>query len=540
MNRASKKGKSILGIEVNSTEIRVVEMEGVWPDPRILRADAIPTPPDSMDGGEICRPELVGRALGILLNRMSVRTRTAVMSLPSSVVTTRILDIPNIPDDELLAVVRGEVLHQNIMSSPEGEFDYLRLDTADPLPQSRPRLLVMAAAERILEGYRQTAANAGVNLVGLEPGLVALYRAASTLTYTCSPCLCLMVGTSVSEVAIMDQGPIRLYRRIDIGSHQLLSELGGLPANSASMPEPAVALRGIPLAQTEHDPWADTPADPGPTENIAAHNLALELQRSLDFYQREYPDAPAILNIVIITALPALEPLANWLSQTLQITARVATMPARAATDLALRSRLDEPTALRFLRSSGLAMQALEQLPAGLPQFDLQGNSKGSKKRFAVNGRLTFALAFSIAALLLGSVNVMRIGQKANNAAHELDHAQEDRQELRSYRGIPLDEVRKQKEVLNLLQPAGESLPGVVDAMALAVPPQTTLAEISRDKSDVVNLSGETSNDTVLVQFLDALRQLPPCSKVSLESLNRTSLAGESDTLHYQIAAHIR
>ncbi len=538
MNRAAKKGRSILGIEINSTEIRVVEMEGVWPDPRILRADAIPTPPETMDNGEICRPDVVGRALGALLNRMGVRTRTAVMSIPSGAVATRILDIPHIPEEELLSVVRGEMLHQNILPNPQGEFDFLRLDTGDPRPQARPRLLLMAAEERVLEGYRLVALTAGVHLVGLEPGLVAMYRAASTLTYSCSPCLCLMVGTSVSEVAIMDQGPIRLYRRIDMGSRQLLPEISGLAGAPSS--EAAPAPRGKALGEEEENSWMGVRPASDPNETTGIQSLAVELQRSLDYYEREYPDAPPIHNIVIITGLPALEPLANWLSETLHITTVVATMPATAATDLALRSRLDEPTALRFLRASGLAMQALEQLPAGLPQFDLQGTTKESKKHFVVSGRLTFALAFSILVLMLGSFNVFRVGQQANQSAHELDHAQEDRQELRFYRGMPLDEVRRQKEVLNLLQPTGESLPGVVDAMAHAVPPDTSLMEITREKGDTVNLSGETSSDTILVQFLDALRKLPPCSKVSLETLNRTSAEGKNDTLHYQIAAHIR
>ena len=461
MRQATKKGRSILGIEINATEIRVVEMEGSWPNPRVLRADLVPTPPESMDGDEICRPELIGRALGTLLSRMGARTRNAVMSIPSSAVATRILDIPNIPEAELLAVVQGEITHQNILPNPDGEFDYMRLDTGDLRPQARPRLLLMAAEERVLTGYRQAAAQAGLNLIGMEPGLVALYRAASALSYSNPPCLCLMVGSTVSELAIMDQGPIRVYRHLDLGSRQILSELNAMPpiqdAPDTSAGQPVrFNLDGSP-AEASNETWGSGRIASDISDNTAVNSLMIELQRSLDYYKREYPEAAAVNSIVIVTGLSELEPLAAWLSQKLHISAVVATIPASAATDLALRSRLDEPTALRFLRASGLAMQALENLPLGLPQFNLLGNKKENRTR-TVSGRMTFALALSILVLMGGSINMFRVGQQANHVDHELEHAMEDRQQLRTYRGLPLEEVRRQKDLLNILLPVGEPL----------------------------------------------------------------------------------
>lgn len=551
MKRVTKKGRSILGIEINATEIRVVEMEGVWPNPRMLHADVVPTPLDSMNGDEICRPDLVGRALGTLLNRMGVRNRNAVMSIPSGTVTTRVLDIPNIPEAELLAVVQGEIAHQNILPNPQGEFDYMRLDTGDLRPMARPRLLLMAAEERILTGYRQTAAQAGLNLLGMEPGMVALYRAASALTYSQPPCLCLMVGSSISEVAIMDQGPIRVYRRIDLGSRQIMAELDSLPKTNTAPDTATTAsqaarfnLDGSP-AEIENASWVAGRIPSDISDNTAVNSLAVELQRSLDYYRREYPDAAPVNSIVIVTGLSELETLAAWLSEKLHIGTTVATIPASAASDLALRSRLDEPTALRFLRASGLAMQALDNLPAGLPQFNLLGKKKENRPTAALSGRLAFVLAFSILILLLGSFNMYRVGRQANELDHELSHAQEDREALRSYRGLSLEQVRRQKDILNVLLPVGEPLPTVVDSMAGAVPPNASLAEVTREKPGILNLSGETTNDTVLVQFLDALRQLPSCIKVSLETLTRNSAsgttpAGTADTLHYQITAQIR
>lgn len=548
MKRTTKKGRSILGIEINTAEIRVVEVEGAWPEPRILRADAAPTPLDSISGDEIIQPELVGKALSTLLTQMGTRTRQAVISIPSGAVTTRLLDIPQIPESELLAVVQNEITHQNILPNHQGEFAYLRLDTGDR-PQSRPRLLLMAAEERVLTGFNQTAGHAGVQLLGLEPGLVAMYRAASPSIYNSPPCLSVMIGATVSEVAIMDHGPIRVYRRIDLGSRQMMVDMDtqsqGNNAFKAMTPIPEIPRFNLDGSPVETEAWNPERATAGFTENMAVSSLTVELQRSLDYYKREYPDAPAINSIVIGTSQPELRPLADLLTERLHITAVVAPIPTAGMSDPALRTRLQEGDGLRFFRACGLAMQALSNAPAELPLFDLLGKRKEYRAPGAVNGRLAFSLAFSTLVLLIGSGNMYRVGQKANSLDHDLEHAMTERKQLSTYHGVALDQVRRQKELLNVLLPVGEPLPSVVDAVAKAVPPDTALGEISRDKPGVISLTGETTNETVLVQFLDSLRQVPACVKVSLDSLNRTADANSTatdkhDTLHYQITAQIR
>jgi len=303
-------------------------------------------------------------------------------------------------------------------------------------------------------------------------------------------------------------------------------------------------LDGTPV-ETERAPRVAGRIAADITDNTAVNGLTVELQRSLDYYKREHPDAPPVQSIVIVASQPELTSLAAWLSEKLQISTVMATAPATTSADPALHARLQEPTALRFLRAIGLAMQGLENLPEDLPQFNLLGRRKTERTASAVSGRMAFALAFSILVLLLGSLNLYRVAQQANSLDHEQEHATQTLRQLRTYHGVSLDEVRRQKEILNVLLPVGESLPTVVDAMAGAVPPDASLLQVNRDKAGELALSGETSNDTVLVQFLDALRQLPACTKVSLDSLNRNSptdnrLDGKADILHYSITAQIR
>src|SRR5690349_13199763 len=113
----------ILGIDIDSKEIRVVEMRGSWSQPQILRAEAVPTPPGAVENGRVVYPQPVADALRILTQRMGVRTRDVILGLPARTVMARVLEIPNVPDAEIPAILQGEMLHYHLLMEGEGAFD---------------------------------------------------------------------------------------------------------------------------------------------------------------------------------------------------------------------------------------------------------------------------------------------------------------------------------------------------------------------------------------------------------------------------------
>ena len=108
--------------------LSVVEMQGIWPNVQVHRADAVPTPNGAMEGGRITDPEAVAEALRGLLNRMHVSTRDAVMGISTQSVLTRTLDIPRVPDNEVRTILVGELAHYQILRENSETFDYIRME----------------------------------------------------------------------------------------------------------------------------------------------------------------------------------------------------------------------------------------------------------------------------------------------------------------------------------------------------------------------------------------------------------------------------
>lgn len=544
MSRDTNKGKPILGIDINANEIRVVEIQGSWPSPEILRADYIATPPGAVVNGEIVHTADVAKSLSTLLVTMGAVTRSAVIGISPTHVATRVLDIPQVPPTEIHSVLQGEIVHQRILPDPNGEFDYLSLETADLRVPARPRLLVMAAESRILATYISVAEQSGIKLLALEPGLIAMYRAAAPISKASSPSLYLMIGSTVSEVAIVENGPIRLYRRIDIGSTQVLPDLAVLTAAGAA-PDAApldveAAEPGIRLDLAGDAVPEETPSgvyEMEPSDSSPAKGLLTELQRSMDYYHREYPEAPTVTNIVVACCAKEIKPFVSWLSSGIHVPATTASVASYATiADSTLKSTFDGVDSSRYLRAVGLAMRGLDQVPTQVPKFDLLRHDKDESKKPGARTHLTIALAASILLMLGACLNVFRLTKGVTEANNNLYHATQEAKRLHTYRGMPIDEVRTQESILDIVRTPGVPLPELIDAVAISLPAAAAVSDMSTDATGGLNISGDAAADTDIIQFLDSLRQQPQFARVSLDRLDRTSVTPASSVVRYQIS----
>jgi type IV pilus assembly protein PilM len=536
-----KKGGPLLGIDINEHDISIVRMRGSWPDPAILAAASTPTPAGAVERGRIRDSAAVSEAVRGLIERMGVREKDAVIGVAARNVMTRVLDVPTVPVDELGAVVQGEIEHQRILTDGSGGFDYVQLQNAHENSETGPQVLLMAAEELTVHAYREIAEQAGLRLVALEPSLTGMYRAASAQVYSRPSALCLTIGTDESEIAIVDDGNIRLYRRVDSGSEQLLNP----DQRTIDTPRPVerapLGLASDFLYEDEYDEAPAQPLSDDPFDTPAANSLAIELQRSIDYYRREYPGASLVTHVIIATQVPALEPFADWLSSALGVEATIAQIPAGGQVEPAVRELLESGERIRLLTAAGLAMRDLSALPAGIPRFDLLPQNAGEKSEEVVRRRFTFALAGSLGLLLVGVTAAYITGVKANRVDHEVSHLKEDIKELQERKRIRLDTVQKQREILEVLKKRGLPVPKITDVIALAVPEKVGLTQVAINKAGLVTVGGEAASERNLIQMLENLKTTPLFLSTSLDSFDRNLVVTPTKpaVVKFQISAQV-
>src|SRR5579871_1991713 len=273
--------RSILGVDITPYEIRVVEVQGTGANVQVLRAGSAPLPPGALEGDRIAEPVPVAEILHELIGRLEVGTRQAILGVGAHSVITRVLEIPRVPDHEVRTVVEGELAYYKILGEGTGAFDFMRLPDPEPGSDTPPQVLLMAMEDRIAGGYREVAERAGLTLLALEPVLLAIYRMAFPQLLAQRTRVCLAVSYARSEITVVEEGRIRLYRQVDVGSDHLID---GRPRPGYGAAQTSGLGDRFLLSGEEEQESTDLTSEfDGPINPFAANDLASELQRSIEY-----------------------------------------------------------------------------------------------------------------------------------------------------------------------------------------------------------------------------------------------------------------
>ena len=213
--------RPVLGIDVRSDGIWVVELRGSWPDAQILNAAYAPIPESAFEGKKLVDKKVAGQILKDLIGSMGTTTADAVLTIQEQSVDVRVMEVPQVPDSELRLVIEGELAHYQIFANQATALDFMRLQPGEDTLRESPQVLVVAAEKAAVETCTQLAETAELNIVAVEPVLSGQFRAAVlTLGRQTEDALILSIGDTHAEIAILGQGHVRLYRRANFGAAQ--------------------------------------------------------------------------------------------------------------------------------------------------------------------------------------------------------------------------------------------------------------------------------------------------------------------------------
>jgi type IV pilus assembly protein PilM len=547
--------RPILGVDLRSDEIRVVEIRGGWAQPYIVRADAVATPAGSMEHGQVINPQAISDALRHLVQRLGTTTRDVAMGLSARAVTARTMEIPNVPDAEIPAILEGEMAHYHLQREGESSFGYTRIDSGALATANRMSVLLMSAASTVASGYREVCTRAGLRLVALEPRLVSQFRA-SFHGFGDGSVACLTVDATRSDIIVANDGIIRIYRRVDIGADDLIpgrkKALDAEPVRPPDNPSrpgvsawptdfsvrnPGVGELAFDVPDADEDFAAVPPGGQVPAHIQSLTALLLEMQRSLDYFRRSFPNLDPVTKVVLAGSDPALEPVATSLSHDLGIEVELASPPpADPVSPLAVTGAIDA----RFLAAAGLAMRQLPGIPEAVPQIDLSTKDRAVSTDRAERNKLGLSLAASIVILAIGIGIAFAFGNRANLIEHELGHEHEHLASLQ--RTVQQQGVELQAQItrLDVLKPRGIPLARIMDAVTNAIPPDARLTSIALDPNGHVQVVGEASNESAMIATVRGLRASTFIENPLLESFGSTPAGKDTAPMvQFQISGQV-
>jgi type IV pilus assembly protein PilM len=493
----------VLGIAFGYDQIRVVEIRRGGDGLTVTAAGSVSLPAGALEPGSTIAPDLIAQRLKSVIKKIGATATYAVMGVPSSGVFTRLLDIPQIPDDELESVVSGEVAHYQMIRPDRGAFGFSRLPT--PENSREIQVLVMASDDPILHALDDIAKKAGLRLAAKEPAQLgamrSLYQPSSS-----EATLLVSIEDSASEISVVEGGRLMLYRRIDVGGRNLLSN--------------SPALAGVATGTGD----GALKAYSGSVDEVLSARLATEIRRSLDYHRRQFP-ATDVSQAFVGAMDSRLGSMSEFLETALGIPCRTGAVSVRASGVAA--AELGTPVSSEYFSAIGLAAGELGFGEGVMPAMDLVAAAPKKQMTLVNSGQLIAAVVATAIVLVAGLAVISSFKGEAERAEHETAKLQVREQELNAQLAPLKQRQEMEMKVLSDLSRQGTPFPWVMDAITAALDPGVGINQINIDGGHI-RLSGEARNEAAMVTTLDHIRTQGSFTSPFVDSFQNQTATGLS------------
>lgn len=222
---------AILGIDLGSDTIKVVELAKGGGGYRLLNYGITPTPPDSIVDGDVRDPELVGEALAALLKLKKIKPGPSVSSVQGQKSTViRIIEMPRMDKKELAGSMGFEIERHIPFAASEVIMDYQVVQRPGEAPDSPNMEVLFAAVQadavhdqvRALQVAKVKPKAIDVQPLALINALLAVQGAGATVGETVA---IVSLGASTTELCIVRDGVLHFPRTIPIAGRSITQRL---------------------------------------------------------------------------------------------------------------------------------------------------------------------------------------------------------------------------------------------------------------------------------------------------------------------------
>lgn len=523
-----RKESSVLGIDLHEQEIRVVQLNYRANKPTLGKIGRAPMPEGAVLNGRILHTGPVAVALRLLLNSMGIGTTARVVTgVLGDGTALRTMSVPPVPEHELPGIIAGEVNHYALVHTAGGAYSYLRLqphyrqsgeqkgpDIGDKRetwldPEAggheNPSVVtVFAVEEDVLFSLRDTIEQANLTVESVEPTQYAMFRSIMVTAGQGATLFAMMISPANTDVAFVNKGVIVGYRRIDIGSRLLTLEYT-TASGSAGAPVPTSldpSLFGRPAAQ----PGKASSGDSG-LNRLAIESLSLEVQRTLNYYQREFPDANIEDHVYLAVDDVKVEGIAKELTLSLgvQIEPFKPTVGAHDEKDSGSGASALSPI---YAAALGLAHQG-QQVMSRVPRIDLFTKQRIGVQQAETRRNFSGSIIISALAILLAGSLYFMFHKQISGLDAEISATDATTANLKNQTSATLEDRHKQQEQYTALRAEGVPLAEIIDGIASSVKPGTGLQAVVITPDLSITVTGQSVNEKLMIDTIQSLQKCP-------------------------------
>ena len=283
--------KSMVGVDIGSSSVKTVELQGKNNDFQLVSLGYEALPPDSIVDGQIMELNSVSNAIGSIFKEHKIKTTKVAAGVNGHSVIVKNIVLPQMTDDELQESFAWHAEEHIPFDISDVNLDYHVTGTSDDAIH-----VLMAACKRDkIANVKQA-----IQLAGKQPAIIDVDAFALQNCYELNydpqagqVVALLNIGASTTNINILNGARSVFTRDATFGGNQytsLLQKELGLTFDQAER-----VKRGMPMPEgSEHreiEPILDTVSD----------ILALEIQKTMDFYRATVEDGESAVQKILVS-----------------------------------------------------------------------------------------------------------------------------------------------------------------------------------------------------------------------------------------------
>ncbi len=282
------------GLDLSDLSVKAVWLEREGKEDIVSSFGSVPIAIGSIVDGDIIKEDVVVQAIKDLLEKTKprpVKTRKVICSLPETKAFLRVVSLPEMPSDEVREAIKWEIEANIPLTLDQVYYDYQILDKKLVKEKNKLSVLVVAVARSMVDQIHAVLEKSGLEVVGLETESIAQAR---------------------SLLIEKDEDKTRMI--VDIGDRRtsFLVAIGHTPCFTSSVPlssqmisdaiskEMRISFEEAEAMKIKYG--LGSLAMQSPLFKAAQpilENLAVEIERSTNFYLSNLGYSNAIDNIVL-------------------------------------------------------------------------------------------------------------------------------------------------------------------------------------------------------------------------------------------------
>jgi type IV pilus assembly protein PilM len=279
------------GLDLSDLSVKTFQIERDGKKDVIRSFSQLDIPEGLIDDGRILDKEKVAILIRSAIDKArpkKISTKKVICSLPESKVFLRIINIPNVSEEEAGEAIKWEIEASIPLSVDQVYFDWQFLEST----KNRQNVLTVAVARDVVDDTIEVLEKAGLMVFGLEMESVASARSLIKTDMTSEEIFLIVdLGSKRTSFTIVEGNVPYFTSSAPFSSEGLTDIIAKTFGTTQKEAEKIKIVQGI-----EHSFDSDSVFV---SVKPFLENLAVEIEKSIDFYQNTSKQATEIKKIIV-------------------------------------------------------------------------------------------------------------------------------------------------------------------------------------------------------------------------------------------------